>query len=66
MWNGLTNEWHPQILADIFTMSEHHGPLEEIAYCFLGDGRRHRSSTPNGLSDRAHRLFGPFHAPQPR
>ena len=41
VWNGLTNEWHPtQMLADILTMTEHHhGPLEEIAYCFLGDGR---------------------------
>ncbi|TPG31882.1 ornithine carbamoyltransferase [Mycolicibacterium hodleri] len=41
VWNGLTNEWHPtQMLADILTMTEHHdGPVEEIAYCFLGDGR---------------------------
>lgn len=41
VWNGLTNEWHPtQMLADILTMTEHHdGPLEQIAYCFLGDGR---------------------------
>jgi len=40
VWNGLTNEWHPtQMLADILTMTEHHdGPLEGIAYCFLGDG----------------------------
>ena len=40
VWNGLTNEWHPtQMLADILTMTEHHpGPLEEIGYCFLGDG----------------------------
>ena len=41
VWNGLTDQWHPtQMLADILTMTEHHdGPLEEIAYCFLGDGR---------------------------
>ena len=41
VWNGLTNEWHPtQMLADILTMTEHHrGPLEQIAYCFVGDGR---------------------------
>ena len=42
MWNGLTTEWHPtQMLADVLTMTEHHpgGPLEEVAYCFLGDGR---------------------------
>jgi ornithine carbamoyltransferase len=41
VWNGLTTEWHPtQMLADVLTMTEHHdGSLEEIAYCFLGDGR---------------------------
>jgi ornithine carbamoyltransferase len=41
VWNGLTTEWHPtQMLADILTMTEHHhGPLEHVAYCFLGDGR---------------------------
>jgi len=41
VWNGLTTEWHPtQMLADILTMTEHHGgPIEEISYSFLGDGR---------------------------
>jgi ornithine carbamoyltransferase len=41
VWNGLTDAWHPtQMLADVLTMTEHHaGPLEHIAYCFLGDGR---------------------------
>jgi ornithine carbamoyltransferase len=41
VWNGLTDQWHPtQALADVMTMREHHdGPLEEIAYCFCGDGR---------------------------
>jgi ornithine carbamoyltransferase len=45
VWNGLTTQWHPtQMLADILTMTEHHdGPLEEIAYCFLGDGRNNVS-----------------------
>jgi ornithine carbamoyltransferase len=41
VWNGLTDSWHPtQMLADVLTMIEHHplGPLEQIAYCFLGDG----------------------------
>jgi ornithine carbamoyltransferase len=44
VWNGLTDAWHPtQMLADILTMTEHHpGPLEEIGYCFLGDGRNKR------------------------
>ncbi len=41
VWNGLTDQWHPtQMLADVLTMTEHHdGPVEHIAYCFLGDGR---------------------------
>jgi len=41
VWNGLTDAWHPtQMLADILTMTEHHpGPIEQIAYCFLGDAR---------------------------
>jgi ornithine carbamoyltransferase len=41
VWNGLTDSWHPtQMLADILTMTEHHGgPIEDIGYCFIGDGR---------------------------
>jgi ornithine carbamoyltransferase len=41
VWNGLTTEWHPtQMLADILTMTEHHdGALEDITFCFVGDGR---------------------------
>ena len=41
VWNGLTDSWHPtQMLADVLTMVEHNaGPVEEIAYCFVGDGR---------------------------
>ncbi len=40
VWNGLTTEHHPtQILADFLTMQEHsQKPLEEIAFCYLGDG----------------------------
>jgi ornithine carbamoyltransferase len=40
VWNGLTDEWHPtQMLADVLTMIEHHpAPLEEITYCFVGNG----------------------------
>ena len=39
VWNGLTDEFHPtQVLADALTMTEHSTkPLNEIAYCFLGD-----------------------------
>jgi ornithine carbamoyltransferase len=41
VWNGLTDQWHPtQMLADVLTMSEHHpGRVEDISYCFVGDGR---------------------------
>src|ERR1700751_4924426 len=41
VYNGLTDEWHPtQILADFLTMREHTDkPLEEVAYCYLGDAR---------------------------
>jgi ornithine carbamoyltransferase len=39
VWNGLTDQAHPtQVLADFLTMQEHaRKPLEEIAFCFLGD-----------------------------
>jgi ornithine carbamoyltransferase len=41
VWNALTDAWHPtQSLADILTMTEHHdGDVEDIAFCFTGDGR---------------------------
>jgi len=41
VWNGLTDQWHPtQMLADVLTMTDFHaGPVTDIAYCFLGDGR---------------------------
>ncbi len=41
VWNALTDQWHPtQSLADVLTMTEHHpGPVEEISFCFCGDGR---------------------------
>jgi ornithine carbamoyltransferase len=41
VWNGLTDQWHPtQMLADVLTMREHSTKhLDEIAYCYLGDGR---------------------------
>ncbi|HUD38623.1 MAG TPA: ornithine carbamoyltransferase [Streptosporangiaceae bacterium] len=41
VWNALTDQWHPtQSLADVLTMTEHYeGPIEEIAYCYSGDGR---------------------------
>lgn len=41
VYNGLTNEYHPtQMLADVLTMMEYTAkPLEQIAYCYVGDAR---------------------------
>ena len=41
VWNGLTDEYHPtQVLADLMTMGEFAElPLDEISFCYLGDGR---------------------------
>jgi ornithine carbamoyltransferase len=41
VYNGLTNEFHPtQMLADVLTMMENcPKPLEQIAYCYVGDAR---------------------------
>ena len=48
VWNGLTDRWHPpQMLADMLTMRDRSKkPLEEIAYCYLGDAR---NNTANSL-----------------
>jgi len=47
VYNGLTNEYHPtQILADMLTMTEHSDkPIEEIAYCYLGDARNNMGNS---------------------
>jgi ornithine carbamoyltransferase len=47
VYNGLTDEWHPtQILADFLTMREHvPKPLEEMAFCYLGDARFNMADT---------------------
>ncbi|MDR0889617.1 MAG: ornithine carbamoyltransferase [Oscillospiraceae bacterium] len=40
VWNGLTNEYHPtQILADMLTIREHFGTLENKKLVFMGDCR---------------------------
>src|SRR5215475_12768774 len=41
VYNGLSDQFHPtQMLADMLTMREHSSkPLEEVAYCYLGDAR---------------------------
>ena len=47
VWNGLTDEFHPtQSLCDVFTMREHSDkPLNEIAYCYLGDARNNMGNS---------------------
>ena len=47
VYTGLTNEYHPtQILADMLTMVEHADkPMEEIAYCYLGDARNNMGNS---------------------
>ncbi|MEI4802356.1 ornithine carbamoyltransferase [Bacillus sp. NPDC077411] len=40
VWNGLTDMWHPtQTLADLLTIKEHLGKLEDIRLVYVGDGR---------------------------
>ncbi|MFO7924756.1 MAG: ornithine carbamoyltransferase [Bacteroidales bacterium] len=47
VWNGLTNEFHPtQVLADLMTMMENSDkPLENIAFCYLGDARNNMGNS---------------------
>jgi ornithine carbamoyltransferase len=40
VYNGLTDDFHPtQVLADIQTLEEQHGPAGGKKLCFVGDGR---------------------------
>ncbi len=40
VYNGLTDTYHPtQVLADLMTIEEQFGSLEERKLCFIGDGR---------------------------
>ncbi len=40
VWNGLTDLYHPtQVLADLMTIKEHVGRLEDLTVTFIGDGR---------------------------
>jgi ornithine carbamoyltransferase len=47
VYNGLTDDYHPtQMLADVLTMVEHcDKPVEEIAFCYLGDTRNNVSNS---------------------
>lgn len=40
VWNGLTNEFHPtQMIADMLTIREHLGKLEDVKLVYMGDAR---------------------------
>ncbi len=40
VWNGLTNEFHPtQMIADMLTIREKLGRLENIRFVYMGDAR---------------------------
>ena len=40
VWNGLTDDYHPtQILADLLTIKETFGSLEDCTLAYVGDGR---------------------------
>ncbi|MBO6166943.1 MAG: ornithine carbamoyltransferase [Kiritimatiellae bacterium] len=40
VWNGLTDDYHPtQILADLLTVQETFGSLEDCTIAYVGDGR---------------------------
>ena len=40
VWNGLTNEFHPtQVLADLLTLRERFGSLEDLKFVYVGDAR---------------------------
>ena len=40
VWNGLTNEYHPtQMLADLLTIREHLGRVEDVKLVYMGDAR---------------------------
>lgn len=40
VWNGLTNEFHPtQMIADMLTVKERLGRLENVRFVYMGDAR---------------------------
>ncbi len=46
--NGLTDMYHPcQIMADLFTVSEHRANYRDLKYCWIGDGNNMANSWIN-------------------
>ena len=49
--NGLTDSYHPcQVMADLFTISEHRPNWRELAYCWIGDGNNMANSWINAAA----------------
>ena len=49
--NGLTDLYHPcQVMADLFTVSEHKRNYRELIYCWIGDGNNMANSWINAAA----------------
>ncbi len=45
VWNGLTDVDHPtQVLADLLTIKEHIGRIENVKFVYIGDGRNNMAN----------------------
>ncbi|NIQ98474.1 MAG: ornithine carbamoyltransferase [Desulfuromonadales bacterium] len=49
--NGLTDMYHPcQVMADLFTVSEHRENFTDLTYCWIGDGNNMANSWINAAA----------------
>ncbi len=49
--NGLTDMYHPcQIMADLFTVTEHKAGYRDLTYCWIGDGNNMANSWINAAA----------------
>jgi ornithine carbamoyltransferase len=49
--NGLTDMFHPcQLMADLFTVSEHRQDYRQLKYCWIGDGNNMANSWINAAA----------------
>jgi ornithine carbamoyltransferase len=49
--NGLTDRYHPcQVMADLFTVSEHKENFRDLTYCWIGDGNNMANSWINAAA----------------
>ncbi|WP_305044390.1 ornithine carbamoyltransferase [Geoalkalibacter sp.] len=49
--NGLTDLYHPcQVMADLFTVSEHRANWRDLTYCWIGDGNNMANSWINAAA----------------